>query len=350
MNRAIVIICMLIISMTVMANPIVQENSVISELWFADNGHLFIEFYLQLLTSLNINELVIQHGSNIAYIPYSCTLHNYGTPVVLDITELLPDMILNPIEDIIIIKYFYEGQWITMNLLRWGNGSTAQMSPLLQGQSIVNYYMNWQNRWCKDSPPTPGYSPCYPLARDTLTVIITDQSNNPLPNITIYTDAPEIGLVSIGVTDSLGIYKRTLISKEFYLAVKHPQTDAIIYQNNLWLEPNQTTLIPIQINMTANEDEIVSMVPDTGLKAFPTPFNYLTNEAVSFEYNGDSRLRGQSIIKLYDAKGRYVTSVSVSAKGTASWKPNRDIGSGIYFARLINSNRIIETTNFSVIK
>lgn len=64
---------------------------VLSELWFAENGHLFIElqatndYYFQ-----NYNQVQIAHGDTICQLTQDIPIT--FTPVVIDITEHCPQL------------------------------------------------------------------------------------------------------------------------------------------------------------------------------------------------------------------------------------------------------------------
>ncbi len=342
--------CLLLITSVLCANP--TSPIVVSEIWFAENGHCMIEICPQALFDY-ITGFVFKNGDIQVVLPESFVFPSQGEVAIIDVNEIMPDLNFNPTGDTLeVLGQVTEENFFTIDIVKWGTDFINYLSPLQPGQSIVHYIAydpgGAMTGWCKDAPPTPGTSPNAAVARDTIKIIITDQFGNPVPEIPIfYSDdyfAPK------GHTDASGTYTEVRFADRFHCVVRYPHTYVLIQNQTYWLEPNQNLTIPIQINVTANEDNTAPFLPKAGLKAYPSPFNSICNETISFQYDGSTKLHGQSIIKLYDTKGRYVCQIPMSVTGLTSWKPDSNIGSGIYFARLINGNRVLDTKSITLIK
>lgn len=348
MKAIIITISLLVIMTALLSNPIMPM--VMSEVWFTDSGHCMVEFYPWILTISADTVLFFINGDVQEPFYYNFSALPQDSVLVVDITEEIPNISFNQAEDGMSIGIPSTSGLFVLEGFSWGDSFNNSINPPLPGQSMVqgynNYYDEFQHwAWYKSQSPTPGCTGGIDI--DTVIVVVTNQFGEPVPKVPIY-DYNEFAYSDS--TDFDGKFTTTMLAGRYKLKVLHPESNIVVHDQLYWLEPNQTTTIPIQINLTANEDNTAPVMPKTGLKAYPSPFNIKTADAVSFQYNGSSKLRGESVIRIYDIKGRYISSVSMSAKGTASWKPNRDIGSGIYFARLISGNRILDTATISIIK
>jgi hypothetical protein len=336
---------MMLISIALYTNP--MGGSLISEVWFNDNGHLLVEFHPIPDDAIDFTEVYFVHGDDEVQNPYSGEIHWYDPPLVFDLTQLNPAMVFDPAEDSLIVRQYHGTGYYDWHNLHWGSGFSNDINPPLPGQSIAVFYDSYY--YCKDEPPTPGANAYDPVARDTLKVVVTDENGNPVPNVQINT---VIGfpVVQYHYTDGSGVYIDTLYASRLHMEVRHPVTNEVVLSQYFWLEPNQTTEIPIQITMTGNDDEVIPTPAIKGLKAYPVPFNASRSGFISFSYDGNARLVKDSYIRLYDAKGRFVTQIPVSPKGVTNWTPPADTASGMYIARLISGNRFVDTVSFSIIK
>jgi len=344
--------CLFFVIIALYSNPVMEK--LMSEVWFADNGHFMMEFYPEGVAYF-ISPFYLSNGEESIIIPYDFATAPYDSVLVFDITEMIPGLNFNPLGDVLILQNLMGTTLLTMEYLSWGNGFNNTINPPLPGQSLVqswNYHHLPESNpytWYKEEPLTPGLADQWvPLinARDTLFITITDQDNNPVADLPLYWRETEL---PYGYTDNYGMYADTVLAGRWKIIIKHPLTDEIIFNNQYWLEPNQTTTISIQVNITANSDEIAPAIVQKGLQAYPSPFNSRNADAITFKYDGEAKLIGDTYIKLYDTKGRFILQIPMSAKGMASWKPSSEIGSGMYFARLISKNRIIDTTTLTII-
>jgi len=335
------------------ANP--SPPQVVSEVWFAENGHFMMELSSSSPSSypvFDMSDIYLNTHNWLSHIPLSGSIV-FGGGVVVDITALIPEMVFNPEDDTLEIYYYSSGQLYFSNSIQWGEDfNTHNINAPNPGQSLVFCHTFNGYEVFKEEPPTPGSHPYTALARDTLRVIVTDQYGNPISGAPVFLSINMRPWVpnSYRVTDADGVLADTLYAGKCLVRVKHPQTNTIIFEQTYWLEPNQTTTIPIQISMTGVNDNTAPALSATELKAYPSPFNLSKHEMITFQYDSKTKLLSKSYIKIYDAKGRFVCQIPMSDKVTASWKPDKDISSGMYFARLISGNRIVDTTTFIVIK
>ncbi len=356
----ILIICLGIIISALYSNPCVIFEGILSEVWFADNGHLMMEFYSLSMPEINLNTLTIVHGDYQENFPDSVVVNHESAPSVVDITALMPGMVFNPEEDSLTVKIPLHGNYYWFDSLKWGNSSGANITPPMPGQSLVhniawieNTWSAWtmpgdvlfEDTWVKDSPPTPGTQCFEAVARSNIKVIVTDQNNDPVPFVPIlHKYSGKYNLY----TDSQGIYTDVSTAGKYHLSLKHPVTGEIIHDQYYWLEPNQTKEIPISVNIEPGTP--IPPIPDN-LRAFPSPFNIQKtyNRTMYFQYSGAAKLANNSYIKVYDIKGRYVSKIPMTGNGISRWNIREELKSGMYFARLISGSRVIKTTTFTVI-
>ncbi len=351
MKVSLVIFNLLLLFSALLANP--WSTAVLSEVWFADNGHLFVELYTPPVYITNYNQVQIAHGDTIACVTDSVEINfNNNIPYVVDVSELEPGLIFDPAGDTLRIRMPMGTEYYEMDGVSWGYGQ-YEIRPPLPGQSLVkahpDYFTAMDIGWFKDEPPTPGLYPYNTVARDTIVILVTNTDGIPLQHFPLYlSDVYYI----CGYTNSSGIFVDTLKAGRLPVRLKHPDNNTVLYNQCFWLEPNETTFIPIEIDYqpTLNNDENVPPITEKGLRAYPTPCNLKTAKYLTFAFDGNTKLNINSHLKIYDTKGRYICRIPMSAKGTACWKPSRDISSGIYFARLINGNRILDTIPLTIVK
>jgi hypothetical protein len=324
-------------------------ETLISEAWFAENGHLMLEICHSETPMNNLNKFTFCHGDMQSVFPDSIDL-NHG-PFVLDLNEHLPEMVFNPTADSLLVFFKWFGRDFYIDRLRWGDGLENDISSLLPGQSIARS-ITWHETywgpspvdlWVKDAPPTPDSCFFEPVARSVVKVKVVDQQNNPVPYVNCYN---EVDYQVSSVTDARGEYTETLLPGKLRLTIKNPITNEYVYEQYHWLEPNETKTIQVQIELPAQ----FPYSEYKGLHVFPAPFNPLKADRINFRYYGKTNISSGSFIKLYDTKGRFVEKVHIPPNGIASWKPTSDIPSGMYLARIVKGNRIIDTKTFVVVK
>lgn len=344
MKAALMTLAALVLSLALAANPIMPE--VLSELWFNDQGHLMLELCMNFSFNNQTVDLADIHLVNDAMdvaIPQAGAISDY--PYVLDVTALLPGFVLNPEVDTLQIYFDNGSEFVGNTWYRWGNCTYSEISAIAPGQSAARVHTMDGHVLAKDEPPTPGTHAYDPVACDTLIIMVTDQFGGPVSGAPVW-----ISLAWVTQsTDENGIFSILLPATCCYVNVRHPQTNEVVYEQSRFLEPHQTTVIPVTISMTANAEEVIPVVK-TGLRGYPNPFNSMASDRIGFSYAGDAKLGRESCIRIYDAKGRFLQQIRMSSKGAASWQPPADIGSGHYLARLISNNRIVDTTAITINK
>jgi hypothetical protein len=349
----VILVCLfLLFSICLIANP--NGPNIISELWYADNGHLMMEICSHYFSGWlpDSTEVGFSDGSTYVPLPDSIVIQDYQI-VVLDVDEVLPALDFNPEEDTLSTYINDNGYHMLVEALKWGNGTGVNLRPLQANQSFVQYWQHdpegvW-TRWYKDAPPTPGTSPNNPIARDTLRIVARNQHGHPIPNLPIYRH-PNSSWGLYGYTDTNGVFVDTLYAGYYYFVIRNPETNEIVFQHGFYLEPNVTTTIPITISLTGNDDNYIPVETGMQFRAYPTPFNRKENNAITFEYKGYSKLISNSYIRLYDNKGRFITQIDMPRVGKTIWEPGSSISSGMYFARMISGNHILDTTSLILLK
>jgi hypothetical protein len=359
MKRILILSAIIFVTTILSADINYFGQSLVSELWFGENGHFYIEVSLKdyhTNHTIELHDVFISNGQLEQRIPYYHTVHVNDDPMVLDLTSLMPSVVFNPEGDTLIVRKLSGGELSDLNEVSWGSDFSNDCNPPFVGQSLVNYVYHlsgtfWLSYWCKDAPPTPGTSPYCPVSLATLEVMVTDENHNPLPGVVINRAHIEDSyLYPICTTDSTGMASVNMIATDYRFVVEHPLTYMIVYNQSFWMEPNDTTHIDVIINMTTHSEDEHYQVMVKGLKAYPVPFNASRSGFITFAYDGEQRLVKDSSIRLYDSKGRFVKELPFPAKGTTTWTPPRDIASGMYIAKLIMDNKFIDTKAFSIIK
>jgi hypothetical protein len=349
MKGIILMVGLLAVCSMAFANPAIMYEDVVSEVWFNAEGHLMVEF-APFGGAIHLNSLAISHGDYREFIPDS-TLISWESPLVVrDITALMPHMIFNPEDDSLVVLLSYYDQFYYADYLKWGNSfSNNSINPPLPGQSIAKYFEWRDSDWglylekyiTKDAPPTPGTLAYLPVARSVVKVRVIDLNSKPVPYVmcdNVYDD-------SLSFTDINGEFILVRHPGKYRLVLQHPITNETAFDQYYWLEPNDTLTVSIQIDMPAYPYDKIK-----GLHAYPMPFNFTQSDKITFRYYGQAEIKGDSYIKLYDIKGRYITKIPMGAKGFTDWVPPSGIVSGTYLAQMVSGNRILDTTTISIIK
>ncbi len=361
MKAIILLIFILSVGTVAYCNPSEMVVNFVSEVWFADNGHLMVEFDPMNIGNINLNDVTFIHGDFQETFPDSIELSYDSTPLVIDISERMPNMVFSPVEDSLKILFSPCGDYPFDEYLKWGNSFTADINPPLPGQSMARYIKLEENlwsphylffgssflvmRWVKEAQPTPGINSYEQVSRAVIKVTITDQNDRPVKYAPIYNYKG--GMYNI-FADKDGVYTDTLLTGKFHLKIKSPENNEVLFDQYYWLEPGQTMEIPVNVNTGSGTQHYKA---PNSLLAFPTPFDMKHTQAKSlcFRYVGLEKMNSSSHIKVYDIKGRFVCKVPISQYGFSQWSIDRQLRAGIYFARLINKNRVINTTTFTII-
>lgn len=344
MKFIMITLALIVLSIALYSNPITAE--IVSEFWFSNEGHLMMEFCMNYNYNdqpVNLSDIHLVNDAMDVTIPLAGAVSAY--PYVVDVSSLIPGFTLNPEVDTLLVYFDNSSGFAGSTYYRWGNCPYSRISSISPGQSAVRVHTSDGFVLAKDEPPTPGASPYSPIARDTLIIMVTNQFGEPMSGVPVLL----YNLYYTNYTDINGIFTVTTWASRCGIIVRHPQTNEIVYQQSHILEPNETTVIPVTISITANEDELIP-VPIKGLHVYPSPFNHNTADAITFKYDGETKLSRDTYFRLYDTKGRFILQIPMDIKGMASWKPASDIASGLYFARLISGNRIVDSTPISIIK
>jgi len=330
----------------------------LSELWFADNGHLMAEFAGYHLPAGDSCRIYFTHefynpfmSGYLYLIPSDARILDipvptYENPQVVDVSVLLPDISFNIEEDSVcfaLAAYPMSEHTRTYwnHTIRWSDNieNHYNLKPLQSGQSYA--WLDYHT-WVKDAPPTPGTNLFQPVKRSVVKIRVTDQDNHPVPYVNQY----DMQMYAYLGTDLNGEIWDAVYAGRYYLLMLHPITNAIICNQDYWVEPFDTLLVPIQIDMP-------SEYPYTdyrGLRAYPSPLNLKDHNYIQFRYYGKVDTKNQCYIKIYNAKGRYITREYISGKGFSHWHPPADIASGIYIAQMISGNKIMDAVTFTILK
>jgi hypothetical protein len=335
------------------ANAALPQTSILSEVWFTENGHLMVEFSTMGMNSIPLNEIVVINSGEQEYREafQDSTIIIDSSAVVIDITETMPNMVFNPDGDTLIIGHMYNNDlenYSYLDRLIWGNDPFSDTNPPQPGQSMAhsvkwteyNYEMWPYFKWVIDEPPTPGTNCFNPVARSLLKVKITDLNNDPVPYALLFF----YSVTDNCLTDENGELNEPIFPGRFDISIQHPIYAESVLNQIYMVEPYDTLSIPLQITMPGSYpyDNLKK------LRAYPVPYNRRKAYFLTFKYYGE--IKKDSYIKLYDIKGRFISKIPFDTNGFINWHPDEAIGSGMYFARMINGNKIVDTATITIIK
>ncbi len=338
-------ICSFLLScyLFLIANP--MGFLIVSEYWLNAENEMLVELcpsYPNNPPDIPLSNIQFTYNGLTAVIPNTTDSLTYGSPLVINMSELNPPLIYNS----------WEGGPISVSLINSGEyyyeGEQFEGFPG-PGNSYVHCYSSadmgsWY--WAMETPPTPGLYPYFPQSRGTLRVYCHDQFGNPIPNVHL--------IVSPGgyiITDINGIAQVTTYCCSYTIYAHYPELwHDLVYTTQTGVQINETTQIDIPISVVANEDPTALPVANTGLKIYPVPFNQKQNSDLCFQLPKNMKKSRQAKLKIYNAKGQFVTELKFPKEGLLRWQPDKDTSSGVYTVRLLCDNRIVETTHFSLLK
>jgi len=349
MKRQFCLLALVLFIAGLAANPV--QECVLSEIWFTPQGHCMMELYDYWgVLDAQVCDLEFHNGDYIATTECD-SLINHIRPLVIDATELMPDLNLNPEGDTLMIygPILPDFNFI-LDYLVWGNGTYVNLTPPLPGQSMVQWlegYDDWHSfYWCKEANPTPGTSPFVPQSKGVLRLVCHNQTV-PLPNLPVYyLDSMTVN----GITDANGVWEDSLYACNFYWTVRNPATNQSLCSGTAHLEPNQVIVADITLNLTGTEEDIQTAQDKPLVRFCPQPFTTGASALLHIELGEGCPKAARHQLRIYNTKGEFVTELVIPRSGRLAWAPGATCGSGVYVYRLIGDSRIIACGSFTLLK
>lgn len=251
------------------------------------------------------------------------------------------------------VEFLFEeapGYWTSdYGMHCFGNYPDAEVSAVLEGQSIVQY-INYEyevHYLVKENSPTPGYNPnnvsdCY----GSLEGFVYDEDGFPVANATLKEFRFLMYTFDL-TTDQDGAFEAMDIMPRNYDAVI-TKGNCIIHDTMLIsIEPDSVTFLEITadtcIPFQAQEEHLLAEGNDIGIEAAPNPFR--SKISVNITSNKALKLH-EAFLKIYTVEGKelhaeklrtpYLTDLNISLGSFIA-----KITPGVYILTFENSGQIL---------
>lgn len=333
---------MLNVGMVAVANPVDPFRTNISELFFDESNHWYLELslpYFYAFEDLRIDSVSIKTNDNISTMIIDTSQQLTGI-IVITQDSLISDLAINNLGDVLSVKvYFYNRSFIDdttsrIAVLRFGNVSDSYIDNIRDGQSIVSMCrpldFGCRQVFSKDNSPTIGnyndtagvcgylYGKVYNLNG----VIVADS---------VFTLDNEFS------TDISGNYKAAIFSgnyseKYIYWGEWNSNFSEFSAFNSM-IEPE--VHYPFDIYLL---DSVFVGIPkpennlESSFKLYPNP----TVNNITIEGN----ISTNSIISIYDIVGKKIYSERIAEdKSIIHIELNRIFVPGIYILSIVEKNK-----------
>jgi hypothetical protein len=333
--------------MGLMANPV--SPMFISELWFADNGHLMLEICPHYAEYVDPADIWFSNGSSQTQLPPDFAFPDNGQVVVADLSLLMPTLVFDPATDTLMIGVYEDnGYFYAFDSITWGESYSNSINPLFAGQSWARHmYQSIDGSgysWCKNAVPTPGLYPYQAQSQANMHLRFANQNNNPIANVVCW------GSGAHAISDPSGVAADTIRTGKLSLYYVIPGSATLHALPPVWIEPDQNYQQTIVVPMTSDEDNLLPAAEKARIRLYPSPYRWGQDELLVIQYSDSNKLTEPSNLKIYDAKGRFIEDIVFPKSGTLAWKPGSDLAAGVYLFRLCCGNRIIDSATLTILK
>lgn len=335
--KKIVALLLVLMATCLIANPI--DPSVIQQLYFDGNDDLIIQFGDHAAWLAGSEVSIHCGGQSLDYL-----LQEGEYPLEINLSELLPEISVNRDSGSLTLEtdIIYLAEFVN-----WGNTEDCDVSPLQNSESIYQYLQvvhgEWEDytlkTWAKS--PDPAMVEYYHCdAGFELSIGVRNLQHEPLANIPVYyQDFSSL----IGYTDQNGSLNVCLPARRTRIRVYHPESPATpVYDQSFMGEPYGLSMHTVVMDYTGIDDPQNILAP-AALNLSPSLIH--PGESILVEYGKESP--NVFTLELYDIKGRYISSYDY--REAMRFTPPA-LGSGMYFLRLKDGERALDTKKFILLK
>ena len=335
--RKILVFFGLLMVVGLWANPV--QPAVIQQIWFDDAGDLILQLGrgASWLEGIEAN---IQCGdySTILTIPEG------DYPMDFNLSDLMPEMIVSREAGQLSIDFM---TGLPDEQVSWGTSSDCDVSSPVGNQSIYQFAQLIPDEWEPFSYNTWAKSPNPDMVQDyhcsvgcDLTLGVRNLQYEPLANIPVYYQNYDY---PIGHTDAFGSFYAELPARNTRIRVYHPNNPGNpAFDLSFVAEPYQMNSHTVVLDYSSVDDPALA-VPAAQLLLKPSVLR--PSESMVVEYGKD--LPRPLTMELYDIKGRLLHSYQYI--GAQTWNPP-SLGSGMYFLRMKDADKTLDTKKFIMLK
>lgn len=357
MKKLLVIAALFLLWAGLSANVLIPRY--IARVWFDDSDACHVMFGEEAWwEDFDVLDLSFTTSAGTFYLP-----DDYQQPeepfFVINLNQEIPGFSIQRNEDFLDIDLPYHD---FPESLRWGLQSDLNIDirPLTPGQAAVQIripvYIGHGEYdsciiWAKDNQPTNPES-YEAIASYTLSVHLEDDGGVPAALFPVYSsifgNAQANELHYVGTTDNSGNWSFANYAIRRSILVKDPRTGDSVIQELLFPEPEET----IQLNGIVNPVSVndPQQTPPIGkLNLYPSLFGPSTERSLTLNYESVIPLSQVASLRLYDLRGRYISSKEMPISGLTHWELP-DLPSGIYFISLTQNDRILDRSRITIFK
>jgi len=337
------IVLLLLTALGLGANPI--SPAYIQQLWFNDAGDLIVQFgyFASYLAEFEI-ELTFSDGTNSSLFELTETEQdNY--PLEYNLSIVAPNLNFNPQSGYFSMSIPYQQEE-----LRWGNTWNCQVSPL-QGTQTYYQYLEFDTNgwetityyyWAKSSSAQDVIDyHCTPASN--LEINLQNMQNEPLIGFRVFYDNL---LFPIGLSDENGVFACPTPSRRTTFHICPPastgNTDVLYEAAAFIAEPGESYSYNIVLDYTSTDDP-VNPVPAVKMSLKPS----VVHAGQMLKVDSGESFSGAAWLEMYDLKGRLLHTYEYH--GSLEFTPEK-LPAGIYFLRLMDRGRVLDTQRFIILK
>lgn len=332
----------------------------IARVWFDDSDACHVMFGREAWWGgFDVHDLSFTTSAGTFYLPDDYQLPDEEV-FIINLNQEIPGFTIQRSEDFLTLALPNHEIW---EGLRWGppNDFDNDIRPLTPGQAAVHvaipipdygypYVTGAVYRWAKDNQLTRPVPYEYEAACNcTLSIHLEDSNGAPAWPIPVYSNNWQIAQTAVedfsGSTDKSGNWFGTDYAIHKSVLVNDLQTGNTVIQEILYPEPGES----IHLEGSLSGTYPLHTLPAGKLNLYPSLFGPSTERSLTLNYESVIPLSQVASLRLYDLRGRYISSKEMPIYGLTHWELP-DLPSGIYFISITQNDRILARSRITIFK
>lgn len=342
--RTMFIVLLSLTALGLSANPI--SPAYIQQLWFNDAGDFIVQFgyFASYLAEFEM-ELTFSDGTNSSLFELTET-EEAAYPMEYNLSVVAPNLTFNPQSG-----YFSMSRPYVLEELHWGNTSDCQVSPLQGTQTYYQYLEFDTNEWgdtvtyyyWAKSPSAEAVLNYNCTPASNLEISLQNMQNEPLSGFRIFY---ENLILPMGFSDENGVFACPIPSRRTTFRIAAPASTGnadVLYEAAAFIaEPGESYSYDLLLDYTSADDP-VNPVPAVKMSLKPS----VVHAGQMLKVDSSESFSGAAWLEMYDLKGRLLHTYEYH--GSLEFTPGK-LPAGIYFLRLMDKGRVLDTQRFIILK
>ncbi len=338
--KKLVLLLFLLFTLGLTANPITPPY--IQQIWFNEDNELIVQFgfFAAYLAEFE-EEVTFNDGTNSAAFTLTETNpENY--PLQYNLAEIAPQLAFDPQNGYFKMSLPYQPEE-----LRWGNDSSiCDVTPLVGSQTYYQYLESDHNGWETISYNQWAKSNCADDVQDyqcqtgsNLHITLRNMQNEPLCNFLLHLNDMNH---PYSYSNDEGVIDKWIRSRRTVLNISAPGNSDSLYYEVFMAEPGESYSYDVTIDYTGIDDPTVP-VARVELSLKPS----VIRAGKTMQVDCSDGLGRSATLSLFDIKGRQLDQYQYSGAMQLS---TLKLPAGIYFLRLNQGDKTLDTQRFIVLK